>query len=93
MAKVREISKGIWAVYCPACDMNHHIWTDGDVKWSFNNDTNNPTFSPSIRVSGYNDKEQKLYVCHFHIINGTIQYCSDCTHELKDTTKELIEIK
>lgn len=92
----RKVRSG-YGHWCPACGEMHVIYTEGNVKWDFNGDVNNPTFSPSVKITG----KQKILVngkwtgvwkrdkngnaldgcCHYFIQNGKIKYCGDCTHE------------
>ena len=108
MAKVRLFDKehGTYTFLCPA-GHHHYINTNlpnhKNAQWSFNGDVNNPTFSPSMdeksgRFVDPNVKgdEQWLnensYRCHFIITNGMIQFCGDCSHELKGQTMPLPDL-
>lgn len=78
---------------CPACECLHHFQTDKAETpfWTFNNDLENPTVSPSIRIrggAGGND-----FVCHFHIKNGHIEFCADSTHKLAGQVVKMSEWK
>lgn len=75
-----EDKKG-FSFQCPGCKCAHFIQTNPKFSpcWSFNNDLDNPTVTPSIRVRGVN-------LCHFFIKDGKIQFLGDCTHELKGQT-------
>lgn len=79
-------NKGAYSFQCPGCKCAHMVLTDTNKKpcWSFNNDLDSPTLSPSIRVKG-----QKL--CHSFIKDGKIQFLNDCTHELSGKTVEIPE--
>jgi len=90
MAKVTEISneKGTYIFDCPGCKCSHAYYTSGPVKWGFNGDVNNPTFTPSLKNT-YPDGK----VCHLFVKNGKIEYCGDCFHELKGQTVEMEEIE
>jgi hypothetical protein len=77
--------------------------------WTFNRDMNNPTFSPSLLVrtriyvnpdykkqiseEDWDHFERTSVICHSFIKEGTIQYLSDCTHSLKNTTIELPDVE
>lgn len=84
--KYGDHAKGLH-FYCPACDDIHGVIIEGDTSkvpvWKFNGDYDRPTFEPSIRVT-YNKS-----MCHFHIENGNIKYCGDCTHDFKNKIIEL----
>jgi hypothetical protein len=87
---------------CPGCK-DYHM---PDNSWQFNGDLDKPTFSPSILVKGtkdISDEEAKRilngeqinpihFVCHSFVVDGRIQFLSDCTHELAGQTVELEEI-
>lgn len=65
-----------YSFYCPACKIWHsfnHTWCVWIAPI-----TGLPTVTPSIKVTTHDDK-----VCHCFITQGTIEYLSDCTHELK----------
>mgnify|MGYP001051890035 FL=1 len=73
--------------------------------WTWNNDIHNPTIQPSVRVSGTRplteDEYQRVIrgekvetvdtTCHFHIIDGKIAFCGDCTHALNGKTIDMVE--
>lgn len=63
-----------YALYfmCPACKELHGI----NHTWEFNEDYENPTITPSIRVRGHDSE------CHTWITNGKVKFFSDCSHEL-----------
>lgn len=67
---------------CPGCGCCHYIKTPN---WSFNDDVEKPTFSPSILVS-QNDPAKR---CHSFVRDGRIQFLDDCAHSLKGQTVEL----
>lgn len=77
--------------YCPACreihpyNINH---TNPSRNWSFNNDFEKPSFSPSLRV--LDGRGQTL--CHLYVKEGRIEYCSDCPHHLHGQTIDLPDI-
>ncbi len=87
-------SKGL-NFWCPGCGELHSITTEPSG-WQWNGDTVNPTFSPSVLVTGFvrltdaeADKvlagqkvERKPLVCHSFVKDGVMQFLSDCTHDL-----------
>lgn len=88
----REI-KG-YCFLCPACQLRHFIVTrradgNGDT-WAFNDDLNNPTVQPSIRVTW--PKGDKTVLCHSFVTNGVIHFLSDCTHNFAGKSLHLPEI-
>lgn len=88
-----------YAFLCPACNDSHIVTTAQTVserqipRWEFNGDMNKPTFSPSLRVQWTHGEKKIPRVCHSFLRNGNIEYCGDCTHELKGQTVELPEVE
>lgn len=75
-------------------------------QWSWNRDVNKPTFGPSIKVEGHRpitDEEvvrilagedlskETAFLCHSFVIDGKIQFLSDCTHSLANQTVDMVE--
>lgn len=64
--------------YCPACEEAHAYRTDGQGKanWTFNGNVEQPSFTPSMRISwgnkvaGYEEKFKTGTVCHYFIVTG-----------------------
>ena len=86
-----------WLVFCPACQCGHKF---DKGRWTFNGDTEKPTFSPSmlIRVgpmptvpAGRPDAG-KIRVCHSFVREGRIEFLSDCTHPLAGQTLDLPDV-
>ncbi len=91
-------------IWCPACNKAHglHVGLDG---WTFNDDLERPTFTPSLKATyrhptGYsNDNPAPLgydgpysdEVCHSFITDGRIQFLTDSTHSLAGQTVDLPE--
>lgn len=103
-----EKEKGVIAIMCPGCKSLHHIYTktptSGGAKWSFNNDYEKPTISPSLLITtgkciagneNWDDEGHSEFNtrCHSFIKDGKIQFLQDCTHELKGQTVDLPEIE
>ncbi|MCC6660046.1 MAG: hypothetical protein IT437_04080 [Phycisphaerales bacterium] len=90
-------------IFCPACRCTHffnspEFPTSGGHKWSFNGDTERPTFTPSMNMRS-NPKDHPRYnprcpssVCHSFVTNGRIQYLGDCTHALAGQTIDLPDV-
>ena len=90
--------------WCPGCDEAHGpiVARPNPVHpfWDWNGSRDQPTLSPSIRVSGTrpitNDERDRIlagqYVepeprlCHSFVRNGQIEFLGDCTHHLKGQT-------
>lgn len=78
---------------CPGCNIGHSFRIKGKGPiWTWNNDTEKPTFSPSLLVrwhkGGIGGTKE---VCHSFVKNGQIQFLSDCTHHLAGKTVDLKE--
>lgn len=90
MAKIKvfSYSNGKWRQFlywCEGCGYEHAFGlTSEGGNHTFNGDLNNPTVSPSLLENRIPDK-----VCHSFIVNGQIQYLSDCHHHLAGQTIEL----
>ena len=85
MSKVRKDHDG-WLVECPGCGNLHRF----DARWTFNNDLDKPTFTPSLLVNGnmqYHNPAMPR--CHSFVTDGKIQFLGDCTHFLAGKTVEL----
>jgi hypothetical protein len=81
---------------CPGCKIGHVVYLNhpGNIHhpgWGWNNDVNNPTFSPSLLVEfpWWNGEAYDQKRCHSFIRDGQIQFLSDCTHELANQTVPL----
>lgn len=89
---------------CPGCGDSHVIPVDGDKKWEWNGSLESPTLTPSILVrSGHFAPSHKegdecwcgknygvdCYLCHSFVINGKIQFLTDCSHSLRGQTVDL----
>jgi hypothetical protein len=65
---------------CPGCGEMHLIYVQqpspSGFKWTFNNNLEKPTFSPSCNIKYKNN------ICHFFITDGKIKFCNDSTHSL-----------
>lgn len=107
--KVRKMKgMGWYVINCPAC--GEHViavnppFSNG-AAWSFNNNFDKPTFSPSLVVrtgkmvdpnhpmSPDTMGERYNRICHSFIRNGMIQFLSDCTHELAGQTVPLLDVQ
>ena len=59
---------------------------DQHPSWSWNEDYECPTVSPSIRLIHTGNQ-----VDHLFIRDGNIQYLNDCTHELAGKTVDMVD--
>ena len=79
--------------WCPGCNEVHFIAVErpGGPQWTFDGNAEQPTFSPSVRVTwhgGYGP-ERSTKVCHYFIHAGQIEFCGDSTHALAGKTVPL----
>ena len=102
MSKIKTV-KGDYGgqafFFCPGCENVHCVNTSGP-RWTYNNNVDKPTFSPSILVTtrwsqniepGDNPDEYKDEICHSFINDGMIQFLGDSTHKLANKTVPLPE--
>jgi hypothetical protein len=89
--------QGTRLVYnCQGCHGKHYIPVEVDehnkIIWSYNNDENYPTITPSVKVTYNGDDAGKqreggnyapAACCHHWITDGVITYCDDSTHEMR----------
>lgn len=99
MAKFHKTKLGHIAFHCPGCNEIHIV----DSRWTFNENVNTPTISPSLLVryrhpKGHSNKnpaplgysgEYVEEVCHSFIKDGAIQFLPDCTHKMAGTTVDI----
>jgi hypothetical protein len=82
--QVRHTSDGLrYMLWCPGCDDVHMI-SDG---WEFSGDTQSPTFSPSILVTGGSAHLGQR--CHSYVNSGRWEFLSDSTHPLAGQSVEM----
>lgn len=62
----------------------------GTPCWTWNGSTEAPTLRPSV-LSRYNGADHN-WCCHSWITDGQVQFLSDCTHELANTTQPLLDV-
>lgn len=54
--------------------------------WTWNGSTDAPTLRPSVLTQGHN------FRCHSWINDGQAQFLDDCSHELANTTVDLLDV-
>jgi len=94
--KVEEFETGYYSFFCKGCKHEHVYQTEKSGKemaWQFNEDLNNPTFTPSLLNTCPNHPDPKQRLCHLYVTNGWIQYLGDCSHDLAGQTIEMEEIE
>lgn len=84
MAKVHKVKDSYFVFDCPGCGSLHSIQTP---HWTFNEDLEKPTVSPSILVHGSHCHPR----CHSFVKDGKIQFLDDCEHHLAGQTVEIPE--
>ena len=89
--KLRSIEGGRVAFMCPGCKTMHAVTIDGTRGWVWNGDADAPTFNPSVLVNQGGSNPTKP-ICHSFVRDGSIQFLSDCTHELAGVTVPLPDI-
>lgn len=94
-SKLRSTADG-FTFFCPGCREMHAIRVGGACGWSYSGDAENPTFAPSIRVSGVIVDDDGMFVadkvCHSFVRNGRIEFLGDCTHALSGQTVDLHDL-
>jgi hypothetical protein len=93
--KLRRTVQG-YAHWCPACQGIHVI---GD-SWAFDGKIDNPTFSPSVKVTYPGPDAGQLRdghrapaaCCHYFLRAGWIEFCGDSTHGLAGQTIALPDL-
>jgi hypothetical protein len=86
LLKMVRGSKGkmYYMFFCPACNHCHVI----DDTWAISDMPDSPTVRPSVLVNTKNSPyyESRLPTCHLFIMDGKLQYLSDCTHAFSGKT-------
>lgn len=75
-------------IFCPGCEHPHAIRITAPIKWTWNGDTESPTFNPSLLCT--DDGSAR---CHSFIRAGRIEFLSDCSHALAGQTVDLPEFQ
>ena len=79
-------------IFCPACNCAHGLRVGTPADWEFNGDFEKLTFSPSLKVWGYDERRpDQNFVCHSFIRDGKIEFLGDCTHALAGQTVDLVD--
>lgn len=77
--------------YCPGCKHNHAYRVAGPEQgpvWEWNKSFDKPTFTPSLL-----NRKPDGDVCHLFVCDGRIDFCGDCTHELKGRSVPMVPYK
>lgn len=78
-------NKGL-VFWCPGCHTYHRYVIEGKngysgPVWSWNNDMEKPTLSPSLLIS-YQDGKK----CHLFVRSGMLEFLGDSYHDLRGQT-------
>jgi Family of unknown function (DUF6527) len=92
-SKLRRLEGGRVAFRCPGCNRAHQVQVEEPNRWGWNVSGDFPTFTPSILVT-YNGPDAGKgdappAICHSFVVNGRIEFLSDCTHALAGQTVDL----
>lgn len=102
-SKLRRVQGG-YAHWCPGCEQAHSL----PDSWKFNGNLESPSFSPSFKHEGIQtvivngewtgewvrDAQGNTVpmICHYHLTDGQLKFCGDCTHALKGKTVPLPDL-
>lgn len=87
----REGNDNFYLFFCEGCKCCHFFQT-GIGRWSWNENFEKPTVTPSILARGeFSERINKNLICHSVITDGKIEFMDDSTHELAGLTIELKE--
>lgn len=82
LRKIRLLDNGRrLSFWCPGCKDLHVIVIDGSRDWTWNQDTNYPTVTPSVLSKYPNNTTGEVRICHLFIRSGELDFLSDSTHE------------
>ncbi|QTN40942.1 DUF6527 family protein [Marinobacter salsuginis] len=108
MADVIRVDGPRASFTCPGCKARHTIMIapsrPGTPVWTWNGRKDQPTFKPSILVTGTwpitDDEADRImagekiepepFRCHSFVTDGRIRFLSDCTHEMAGETVDLV---
>lgn len=88
---------------CQGCKTEHGVPvndTSGQrPRWDWNGDRDKPTLSPSVHVHPIHDVDDEDGTvfetprCHVFIVDGQIQFLSDCTHAFAGQTVDMVDVE
>lgn len=82
---------------CPGCKSGHSLIQrrfegQNSPAWRFNGNEDYPTFHPSVLSKLARTDGSRVEICHFFVVNGELQFLSDCTHALAGQTVAMLDI-
>lgn len=93
---LRNGTDGRLTWWCPGCDHAHMIQTGAGSgpRWGWNGNAEKPTFTPSVLVrtgravdpTFVKEAGDPPEVCHSFVVDGQMQFLSDCDHALAGQT-------
>lgn len=83
--KFRRTKSGL-AHWCPGCNGMHIL----PPTWTFNGDLLRPTFTPSFAHGANSVTEGPR--CHYILTDGVLNFCLDCSHNLKGQSVPLPDL-
>lgn len=85
------LSEDGWLLWhCPGCKTGHGVPVTGERAWSWNKSLTEPTLTLSVLVYSHKRHEEPDQPrCHIFMVNGKIQFLTDCGHELAGKTVEM----
>lgn len=84
---------------CPACGYGHTVNVNQPGSWGWNGSIELPTLTPSILLrtgsavdpNFVDEPSDRPKICHSFVVDGKIQYLSDCDHAFAGQTVDLPE--
>jgi hypothetical protein len=67
---------------------------EGEPHWSWSGSFEKPTITPSVKITwDFGEPPNQIHnCCHFNITDGIIEFCNDCTHELKGQKVPMVDV-
>lgn len=96
--------KGMLTFLCPGCSAGHTITFGGAETWTWDGNTDTPTFSPSVLVYPHGrsfdpaepDKPMEEVKpqprCHSFVRAGHIEFLADSEHALAGQTVDMVDL-
>ena len=81
-------TKYLWLIRSPCPCKEHTIPRSRNPQrtWNFDGNLESPTFAPSV-----SETRGEGHRCHYVVTAGKIAFQSDCSHDLRGTTHDLID--